>query len=187
MITKTKKIIFIMLFFILLISIFSLSFAAARWYTYHVNDYWCVDSGKHLDWSGTSTYLSYWNTGVNTWNDYKSGVIREDTALTVNDVTICDAETISSGVAATTATTATNGVGKGTAVITFSKEKMNTLSTVKKNITCTHEIGHALGLAENNDNGTSVIMYNVIDLQTSNNVLHSEDKLNYDYMYSYKY
>lgn len=58
---------------------------------------------------------------------------------------------------------------------------------MKTNIVCTHELGHPLGLDENNDNGTSVVMYNNIANQTSNNVLHSEDKFNYDYMYNNKY
>ena len=30
-------------------------------------------------------------------------------------------------------------------------------------------------------------IYNDMDTNTSNNVLHNEDKLNYDYMYNYKY
>lgn len=33
-----------------------------------------VDSGKHLDYDGNSTYMSYINTGAATWNAYKSGV-----------------------------------------------------------------------------------------------------------------
>lgn len=36
-----------------------------------------VDSGKHLDYDGNSTYMSYINTGAATWNAYKSGVIRK--------------------------------------------------------------------------------------------------------------
>lgn len=30
-----------------------------------------VDSGKHLDYDGNSTYMSYINTGAATWNAYK--------------------------------------------------------------------------------------------------------------------
>lgn len=40
-----------------------------------------VDSGKHLDYDGNSTYMSYINTGAATWNAYKSGVIRKDSAF----------------------------------------------------------------------------------------------------------
>lgn len=45
-----------------------------------------VDSGKHLDYDGNSTYMSYINTGAATWNAYKSGVIRKDSAFVVEDV-----------------------------------------------------------------------------------------------------
>ena len=40
----------------------------------------CIDAvsythlGKHLDYDGNSTYMSYINTGAATWNAYKSGV-----------------------------------------------------------------------------------------------------------------
>ena len=43
-----------------------------------------VDSGKHLDYDGNSTYMSYINTGAATWNAYKSGVIRKDSAFELN-------------------------------------------------------------------------------------------------------
>lgn len=45
----------------------------------------------HLDWSDEGTkYLSQWKSAVNMWNDYKPGVIREDTGSTINDVEISD-------------------------------------------------------------------------------------------------
>lgn len=187
MVIKTKKILFLLFLVVLFIGITCVSYAATRWYSYHVLHYWCVDSGKHLDWSGSSSYLSNWNTGVNTWNAYKSGVIRQDSALTVNDVTIRDVSDLTGDAVAITDSKFPEGGGKGSAVISFATAKMNTLSQIKRNITCTHEIGHALGLDDNNSNGTSVIMYNNMSNQTSNNVLHSEDKFNYDYMYNNKY
>lgn len=49
-----------------------------------------VDSGKHLDYDGNSTYMSYINTGAATWNAYKSGVIRKDSAFVVEDVYVSD-------------------------------------------------------------------------------------------------
>lgn len=159
--------------------------AAVNWYSYHVLPVWSVDSGKHLDWSGSTVYSSNWNAGVNTWNNYKSGVIRKDTILTENDLTISDVSSLPSNVVAVTTQYGSGHLSGST--IKFSTSKMNKLTTAKKNIVCTHEIGHALGLDENNDNGTSVVMYNVISNNTSNNVLHSEDKFNYDYMYNNKY
>lgn len=186
--SKSKKTIFSMLFILMLLGgSFSVSFAAARWgYTYKVLDYWCVDSGKHLDWSGTTIYISNFETAVDTWNNYKNGVIRKDTLTTVNDVTIEDVESISGNTVATTTTTHL-GSGKGTGVIKFSTTNMNSLPTLRRTIACTHELGHALGLDENNNEGTDVIMYNDMSTNSSNNVLHQADKTNYDYMYDNKY
>ena len=45
-----------------------------------------VDSGKHLDYDGNSKYMSYANTGASIWNGYKSGVIRKDSILVIQDV-----------------------------------------------------------------------------------------------------
>lgn len=187
--TNIKQILLIIVLTIGLIAIpFAVSAMTARWYSYHVLNVWSVDSGKHLDWSGSTIYLSYFNTGVNTWNNYKSGVIRKDGVLTVNDVTISDVSDLSGNTVALTTQWHDGSGGKSSsATIQFSTTKMNNLSDMQKTIVCTHELGHTLGLDENNDNGTSVVMYNNIDNQTSNNVLHSEDKFNYDYMYNNKY
>ena len=152
-----KKFTIIILFALMLFAVTIISYAAT---TYHVKDNWCVDSGKHLDWSGSTIYSNNWDTGVNTWNNYKSGVIRKDTLLTINDVTISDVSDLSGNTVAYTLTTYPVGGGKGKATIQFSTTKMNVLSQIKRNIVCTHEIGHTLGLSENNDNGTDVIMYN---------------------------
>ena len=162
---------------------------SARWgYNYAVLNVWSVDSGKHLDWSGSTAFLSNFNTGVNTWNEYKSGVIRKDTLTTINDITISDASALTGNAVAQTTQ---HGTGKSiSSTIKFHTTKMNSLSTMKKNIVCTHELGHALGLDENNNRGTHLIMYNEINTNTSNtsnNVLSSDDKANYDYMYDNKY
>ena len=185
----TKKILLAVILIACLIAIpFSISAATARWYTYHILNVWSVDSGKHLDWNGSTIYLSYFKTGVNTWNAYKSGVIREDGAFTIKDVTISDVNDFEDNSVAVTTQYHNGSGGKSTsATIQFSKTKMETLSSMQKTIVCTHELGHTLGLSENNDNGTSPVMYNNIAYNTSNNVLHSEDKFNYDYMYNNKY
>lgn len=173
---------------ILLVTLIGFPFAvkaSVRWYVYHVLKVWSVDNGKHLDWSGSTSYSSNWNAGVSTWNNYKSGVIRKDSLLVQNDLTISDVETLPSN---TVAITTQYGTGHSSgSTIKFSKAQMNGLSNLERNIVCTHEIGHALGLDENNDNGTSLVMYNNIYDNSSNNILHSEDKFNYDYMYDNKY
>ena len=35
-----------------------------------------VDSGKHLDWDGKTTYKSQFEGAIKVWNSYKKGVIR---------------------------------------------------------------------------------------------------------------
>ena len=175
-----KKILFVCVFAVI-------PFVAAaqyRWGVLAVLDQWAVDSGKHMDWSGSTKYSSQWNTGVNVWNAYKSGVIRQDAWNTVNDVTVQDVSYIDSN---TVARIQLIGNGKADATISFSTQMMDSLSAMQKKITCTHEIGHALGLAENNDLGTQLIMYHFINYNTSNNVLNSNDKANYDYMYNNMY
>ena len=42
-----------------------------------------VDSGGHLDWDYDTTYYSQTVWGMNLWNGYKSGVIREDSPWVV--------------------------------------------------------------------------------------------------------
>ena len=180
---KVEKILFVLVLFIIFISIFSISFATSR-ATYAVLNVWSVDSGKHLDWSGTTQYWGNWWTGINTWNNYKNGVIRQDGALTVNDVTISDVSFIATGV---NARTEQKGTGHSLATtIKFATSQMDQLSNLKKDIVCTHEIGHTLGLNENNGS-TQNVMYQDMSYNSSNNVLSAQDKMNYDYMYNNKY
>lgn len=158
--------------------------AQTRWDVLAVLDRWAVDGGKHLDWSGNTSYSTEWAIGINVWNNYKSGVIRADTWYNVNDLIVSDVSFISANVPARTQF---YNSGKSDADIYFATSLMNQLTSMQKKIACTHEIGHALGLAENNNLGTSLIMYNDISTNTSNNVLSHDDKANYDYMYNNYY
>ncbi|MBT2667687.1 cell surface protein [Bacillus sp. ISL-4] len=54
-----------------------------------------VDSGRHMDWGGSSKYSTNFTSGVSVWNNYKSGVIRKDTASTIQDVKISDYSQVS--------------------------------------------------------------------------------------------
>lgn len=49
-----------------------------------------VDQGKHLDWGGTSVYLSGIASAVGKWNSYKSNVIRRSNITNAQDVTLSD-------------------------------------------------------------------------------------------------
>lgn len=136
-------------------------------------DWDLVDSGKHLDWSGTSKYLTQFKNAVNIWNNYKSGVIREDTISTINDVTISDQDLGEDGVL---------GVTNQLGTIIFNTRLLDTKDSYIKLNTCIHELGHALGLAHKSARGS--IMQN---FATRLNVLSYAEKNTYDYAYNNKY
>ena len=88
---KIKFVIAIIGCFVVLNSL-TISASAANIY---VQTWRLIDAGGHLDWSDEGTkYLSQWKSAVNMWNDYKPGVIREDTGSTINDVEISDIFTV---------------------------------------------------------------------------------------------
>lgn len=105
-----------------------------------IQSWYLVDSGKHLDWSGTITDQSQFNTAVTKWNGYKSGVIRPDTAFTIQDVFILNA--VIDVEPPTIAITLSQS-----AQIIFGGYQMTQLTTNQKINVCAHELGHALGLA----------------------------------------
>ena len=120
---------------------------AAENYKYALGTFDLVDSGKHLDWGGSSNYMTQWYDAVNTWNGYKSGVIRADTWRTIKDVTISDKEAYNGSTFAITYSS-----GK----IVFFQELMDGMTATQRQATITHEIGHALGL-DHNEKATSVM------------------------------
>lgn len=132
-----------------------------------------VDSGKHLDWGGTTKYLTQFETAVNTWNNHKNGVIRKDSLTTVKDVTISDKDL---GKNDTLAETDPNGA------IRFNIPLMDKAGNNKKINVCLHEIGHALGLSHRG--GRATIMQ---DVATNLIGLSQAEKISYDYAYNNKY
>lgn len=126
-----------------------------------------VDSSKHLDWGGSSAYLSSFTSGVSVWNSYKPGVIRKDTLSTIQDVTISDYYEVSS----------TAGVASSAGTIKFNKYRMNGYNAAKRKNVAMHEIGHVLRLAHN-INGD--VMYEYVSTQTT---LTVNDKASYDAAY----
>lgn len=126
-----------------------------------------VDSGKHLDWGGSTAYQTEFDNGVTTWNNYKSGVIRKDDLLTIKDVTISDYYEISN----------TAGITSSAGTIKFNTYKMDDYTTTKRKNVTTRELGHALGL-DHNQSGD--VMYKYVSTTTS---LSENDKASYDKSY----
>lgn len=128
-----------------------------------------VDSGKHLDYDGNSKYMSYANTGASIWNGYKSGVIRRDSVLVIQDVYISDINKANGN----TGVTYSNGK------IELNKYYLENCTDDQITNTVTHELGHALGL----DHGplSSDIMYSS---QTNVKTLSQNDKDSYDAAYN---
>ena len=54
-----------------------------------------VDTGRHLDWGGTTKYMSQFKSAINIWNTYKKGVIRKDNLIRWKDVSVSDYSEIS--------------------------------------------------------------------------------------------
>lgn len=172
--TKKANRIFIILIS-MLFSIMVASLIGAIYNTvsaYELLDWNLVDSGKHLDWSGSSEYMDEWYASVGVWEDYKSGVIRKDGFWTINDVTISDYTEESSTMAYTSSS------GK----ICFNSYHFESMTSEQRQKTIMHEIGHALGLDHNND--TTSIMCQGKRAQTT---LSDDDKAGYDYLYDYVY
>ncbi|MEE3393403.1 MAG: matrixin family metalloprotease [Lachnospiraceae bacterium] len=139
------------------------SFASAK-----IQDWYLVDSGKHMDIDGNSKYMTYINIGKDIWNDYKSGVIRNDSGKVIQDVYCSDTYAENS----INATTYENGR------IVFNTYNMSKKDLKEKINVATHELGHGLGLDHNTSND---IMYKYSTERTS---LSQNDKESYDRSYS---
>jgi len=136
--------------------------------TISINTWHLVDSDKHLDWGGSTTYQTQFEASVATWENYKYGVIRKDDDTTVMDVTLSDYYEVST----------TAGVTSSSGTIAFNSYRMNNYSTDQLLNVCIHELGHALGLAHNQPGD---VMYAYVLTTTS---LSSNDKASYDESYN---
>lgn len=128
-----------------------------------------VDGGKHLDWKNESDYRSHVVGAMNTWNNHKSGVIREDSWKTIRDVLVQNMNEASN----------TRGLTSSNGYIKLNKYHLDndTWSAVRS--TVTHEFGHALGIAHTP--GSSDVMYMYGNSATT---LKTNDKNGYNKSYN---
>lgn len=101
-------------------------------------DWYLVDSGKHLDYGGTTKYMSYVDWSASLWNGYKPGVIRKDTLTTLQDVTIADINYPTEFVGMTSK--------NGTILLNDLYLKGYGTNDIRQ--VTAHELGHALGLGD---------------------------------------
>jgi hypothetical protein len=110
-----------------------------------------VDSGKHSDVDyGATKYGSFVTTAMNDWNTkvISSTLFRPDSLTVIEDVYVRDLP-FNPDNANDLALTEVSSNGKAT--VTFYTQKIDALpSNVQKQHTVTHELGHVLGLHENN-------------------------------------
>jgi len=111
-----------------------------------------VDSSKHLDWDANqSKYESYIIRAANKWNAYKPGVLRPDSASVVQDVRIVDVNKPEA--------TWDGNCDRLLADIHMNAAKLDKYTDTEHILTTAlHELGHALGLADN-DNTILNVMY----------------------------
>lgn len=154
-----------------ILSLFVLPTMVFAWGTLSLQTWDLVDSGKHMDYVNNSQYAV--TSGIAKWNAYKSGVIRADTLLTINDVTYSDVTSLGTDIVGQTSSNGT---------IKFATQYMNNYGSSSKLNVVIHETGHGLRLDHRDETDSVMIPY-----VTSITTLSSGDKNNYDYAYDNYY
>lgn len=138
-------------------------------YTTSVLNWTLLDSTKHLDYAGSSVFSNYFHTAKDKWNAYKAGVVRFAMQSSAVDVVIVDDSYMKyRGLTSPSGTISVNP----NLVSLRSSEYSTTLKT------CMHEMGHTLGLG---DNDSADVMYGT---KSSTTTLTTNDKRSYDISYN---
>jgi len=123
-----------------------------------------------MDYVMQSKYVGYKNTAVTTWNAVHS-VIREDSALTINDVIISD-YSASDGYA---------GLTYSDGRIKLNTHYLDNYTSYQKTNVVTHELGHGLRLGHST---SANVMYGTASSRIS---LGADDRESYNYAYANRY
>lgn len=149
---------------------------------YNLEIFYFVDSGKHMDYSGSTKYQL--EDSIKEWNSYKYNIIRKKAWNNIKDLTISDyydnqgyfyAITIPSPIKK-------DGTGRQNGIIQFNKAYMDNLTTLEQNSIVMVQLGYALGLSDNKEDATSVMYYGSNKLKLS-----QDDKLGLEYLYDNVY
>ncbi len=140
---------------------------------HYVTGYSSVD-GNEIAWGGSTIYSTEWTSAISTWNALGKVNITPDTIYTIEDLTVSD---VNSSTGAWAATASIWTYRSGADKIQLNKYYLSSLSSSKRQNSCTHELGHALGLAHS-------ISGNIMYLaQTTQTTLGSQDTSDYSYLY----
>ncbi len=141
--------------------------------THYVLGYSSVDSGKGLEWGGSTAYATEWNSSIATWNARGKVTISADTMFTLQDLTVSDAYSP----AASWAGVYTYKGAWSAETLQFNTYYLDRFSSAQKQNVATHELGHSLGLAHST---AGMVMYKYVSTVTA---LGAQDTGDYTYLY----